>query len=338
MRGLVGLVFLLCTASAWAQDNGAVETLQSLNDEIGWNCTDLRAGGPSVASSATAILNATENVARNQPDLAPSELAGARAAFEANRGCFDMLLGQTGIAEDVRSRLRVALARIGQRWPQTRGGDAAATTVPPGPQTSTASSPRGEDDTVKHFFPWPPPPPSAFHVEDLSVVPGRKVLAVYDKVRQRLEAIGYRQYHFLAPGGFAIVADVENIDLSGKPTSNRWKKSVRRLTNFDLASIMRGILAGDLGRYRVMVIILTSDSSPFSNKTFSDRLLDDWKAAGRPLIQADLLNQEVGAAHHLFFLIYEFDSTKSGMDFVKASQISWQAHLEGAGLSAVELR
>ena len=355
MRAVLAILLLIATMRCASAAEKPADLFDAMMAEIAGNCADLKAGGPGITANATAlaIANILDNVALNQAQLFGSGAPIVRASILDRRYCLDRLLMSQEVSGPVHDRIAAAVASIFSfnNKPPDRSLDdqTQASVLPNAGRTDTPDSSKqgvggvGADDQsvtrplgvfdIKRFFPWPPARPSAQFIAPMKTVPPRTAADVYAEVEAKLTAAGYsQQYQFLAPGGFAIVNEVESIGDDGQPAANRWSKTLKRLTNFTVASLARAVFSGEVGHFRIVAIVLTNDPSPFRDVPITENIIDEWKATGEPFIPGQLLTSPITADHHLYYLIYELKSTKESVDFVPSSDLSGIEHLRAAGL------
>ncbi len=187
-------------------------------------------------------------------------------------------------------------------------------------------------------FPWPPPAASAH--DDLTVALTRAPASTLGEWDARLAAAlaqaGYseRVYHHV-PEGFALVTRLEQIDGDGRPRGEqRWSKDQPRPEFFSLGSYLRSVFLPTVGRYRVLVFVVSSAPFALTARGPSREKADDWGRSGMLGLPASIAGQALAPGHRCAALVYEFERPDAEQDprFVEASLLSGHQHLVGSGL------
>ena len=163
------------------------------------------------------------------------------------------------------------------------------------------------------IMPWPPPPPSSQVVLD----------DYFNGWRQRFKSLGdvnllviraayatnYQSLrYFGVPGGFASVAQLEQIDGNGVPLDKdaRWSTEPIDMKRFSIGEYLKALLTAQPGYYRVVAFIVSSN--PFSPSTkrakFSD--LQKWGTSGLNSLPESVSKTPYSKEHKTTVLVYEF--------------------------------
>jgi hypothetical protein len=190
-------------------------------------------------------------------------------------------------------------------------------------------------------FPWPPPTPSAQTVlpDQLFRTSGRPtptLAAIGSGLVAALERARYFEYsYYRAPGGFALVARLERIDVDGTPMPEEFRFLLPDSPEpFSLKAYIRQLFFAPTGLYRQIVFVVTDQ--PFS--ATGTQL--NAAAAARLLSQgANTLPREFGLVtftgnHRVTALIYEFrKGTRQGdVSTLTPSRLGARVHLDRSGI------
>lgn len=188
------------------------------------------------------------------------------------------------------------------------------------------------------FFPWPPPKASAFvKVPIKQNHRPTKLLEVADILESAFEGAGYiERSYYAVPQGFALVSRLERINNDGSPKElpDRWSTRIRQPTKFTLKSYFKALFTAPLGRFRIIVFIVTS--TPFNQKGASLSLAEAeaWLSEGLDVLPKDLGNAKFTIDHKCTSLIYEFEKTQdeTNGNLMDPSQLTGFLHLQRASL------
>lgn len=150
---------------------------------------------------------------------------------------------------------------------------------------------------------------------------------------------GYRRWGFyLAPGGFAVVPHIEQLDdQSGEAFAGdaRWATEARLAST----SILDGIfmVRRPRGLYRAFAFVLTTDprsGGPVTDPTRMLQLARRWGISGALDLPHELRVQPIHPQQRMFALVYEFESAVGGETRVN-SPGRWQLerHFGNAGIA-----
>ena len=191
-------------------------------------------------------------------------------------------------------------------------------------------------------FPWPPPPASALYA-----IPNRLLVSlngdttlsdVGRKLTKALAEAKYGKWSYSAvPGGFALVAQIEQIleDGAPRPGPDRFSTDLPSFSNMTFAEFLRAMAKAPPGRYRVIVFIVTDVPLSQAGEKPTEDEAQRWLNVGVLQLPESIGLMTYDAQHfNTTALIYEFEkpSTKAPPAFVPNSRLLGDAHLEKAGI------
>ncbi|MDF7775877.1 hypothetical protein P1X14_11520 [Sphingomonas sp. AOB5] len=213
----------------------------------------------------------------------------------------------------------------------------------PQPTSTGSSSEYSAENADFPVFKLPAPSPSA-KVELSWTALGTgltTVGAVEARLRAQLDSKGYtRRSYYSVPGGFAVATQAERFERDGRSTigDRRWKLDPTGLigmpATFTVAGILESLRNAGPGRYRVIVILVTTKLKTTDGSATSIGQAQAWVGNGGDGIPLDVAKIPLGQEHRMTALIYEFArvAVQSDIKFVGASPLDGRAHLVGAGL------
>jgi hypothetical protein len=217
----------------------------------------------------------------------------------------------------------------------------AAAAQPPAPYAPASAAAPTKPGPAMPEFPWPPPGASAWVVIPDELIarraqPRPSFGVVSDRLARALDAAGYSQRSFLSvPNGFAVVTQLERIGNDGTPTSARRWFTAGSVEIFSLEEYLRRLLFAEVGRYRLVVLVITdvsiSASGPFITAGQAAEMADK----GFMDLPPTVAQMEYSANHRSTALIYEFRKRRTGdPEFVKPSPLPGRDHLVKARIWA----
>jgi hypothetical protein len=213
-------------------------------------------------------------------------------------------------------------AADGHTWP--RDGQTAMPPPPPGP--SVESIPQ---------FPWPPPLASGTDIIPRSLLSNSQTGLLKDvdqRLADALEACGYTgNSYYAVPDGFALVTHLEQINPDGtsRPMPGRWAAQVQPLSTFSLSEYLKALFTANPGRYRVIVLVVTSHPFSQADAKVSKEEALGWISKGLNQLPASIGNLPFTADYAATALIYEFDEPRAGGNaiFINPSGLTGRDHL-----------
>lgn len=188
-------------------------------------------------------------------------------------------------------------------------------------------------------FPWPPPAPSARTVLDADRLPGdpaeRTLGWVAGILEAAVEAVPYPDYRYLAaPNGFALVCAPEQIDEEGEPEPPPARWEAVRAVPESVLDWIRGIFAGNPGRFRVIVFVVTDEPLETEPVEVSREMARAWLDAGSTRLPTEVAERPLTEAYDIHALIYEFlqEELDGQPVIVIPGAVAARAHLTAAGL------
>jgi hypothetical protein len=190
------------------------------------------------------------------------------------------------------------------------------------------------DDTIPQF-PWPPPVASATDIIPRSLFPNSAAALLKDvdqRLAAALDACGYTgNSYYAVPKGFALVTHLEQINPDGtpRPMPGRWSAQVQPLSTFSLSEYLKALFTANPGRYRVTVLVVTSNAFSQTEAKVSKEEALGWLAKGLNQLPASIGNLPFTADYAVTALIYEFDEPHTGENavFVNPSGLTGRDHL-----------
>jgi hypothetical protein len=200
----------------------------------------------------------------------------------------------------------------------------------------------GQYETIPPF-PWPPPRWTSRHVlpAGLVVATGKddSLGLIFDRI---LAALGRAEIdewstYSIGSDGFAIATRPESIEEDGrpKPGGERWTGPAgqgRRMRS--LAEYFRALIEAEPGRYRFMILVVTSSPVVAGAVEPDIALMDSLARGGAGTLDEELRLRVLARGGHCEALIYEYarPSPDDGAQFVRSSHIPAIKHLVSAGL------
>jgi hypothetical protein len=190
-------------------------------------------------------------------------------------------------------------------------------------------------------FEWPPPRPSArVEVPRQLLAAGPLLLGdVAERLEEALREAGYGDRSYYAvPGGFALVAELEQIEEDGSPRSGdeRWSVKVPARPTFSLAEYLRALFTSARGRFRIIVFAVTSEPIRHAQEGAEFEVATDWLLSGNSKLPPSVGSLGYGSTHSCTALIYEFERSEAVHETIltNPSAVSGQIHLAKAGIWA----
>lgn len=340
----------LCVAMALVCGPGAVlaqsaSQLANIDSQLNALCARLQSAAGDDASAIRARLSALSRQRTAYLDaLPPAQRAVELQRSRVSPQCLTLARG-SGPSRDGRSAARKGYRGGGNysappepvpRRSIARNGTPRSSDSPSGPQPG--SQPEAQ---LEEFFPWPPPAPSDRRLLQPSQLGGDPP-ATWGHVADRLIALMQRARYptwgfYLAPGGFAVIPRIEQLDQNGTALAGteRWATEVKLAST----SVLDGIFTvrRPKGIYRAIAFVITTDPRSGGPVTDPKRMLETarrWGLSGALDLPQALRSRPLTADQRLFALVYEFESELGGQTKVNAPgrwDLDW--HFTNAGLA-----
>jgi len=189
-------------------------------------------------------------------------------------------------------------------------------------------------------FPWPPPHASTTDVLPDEMVRAAPAMTLGDldrRLQAALESAGYlERRYYAAPGGFALVTRLEQIQEDGTPRQapERWSTEVPGLAEFSLRAYLRALFFAARGRYRLIVLVATDVPFAQAATPITAASAETLLAQGLNRLPAGLAAQPFTRDAVVTALIYEFErvDTGAGPELVAPSQLQARVHLQKAAI------
>jgi hypothetical protein len=184
-------------------------------------------------------------------------------------------------------------------------------------------------------FPWPPPRASAeYRINNRWVTSGDQttLLQVADRIEAALSTAQYETWRYLAvPNGFALVTQIERIDLNGNPRQPRFGTQLPSLADMSFVEFLFALGKAPPGYYRVFVFVATDVPFNQSEERVDEKEAQRWMRAGLTQLPPDIGSMPYGPRYRTTALIYEFSkAAKKPAALVAPSKASASAHLQKA--------
>jgi hypothetical protein len=222
-----------------------------------------------------------------------------------------------------------------------RGGVATAEVPITVLATSARPPPTANGHSEMPQFPWPPPAPTFSHALPRGLVvqaDGETLKTAFDRMLAALRRGGFDVWSVYAIGddGFAVAARMERINDDGtpRPGADRWmlRPSPRE---FSLTEFLKGLVTAQSGRYRVLVLLLTSRPVTFGPSPSPGDVMK-LPAGGADSLPPDLAAKLVPPGRSSVALVYELfkraPDDPARLVGMAESPLSPRAHLVSAGL------
>ncbi len=194
-------------------------------------------------------------------------------------------------------------------------------------------------------FNLPPPVPSVKQELERSLFPNVSTLAgVNTRIKNALQRATYPQYSYYrlqnteqnaGVNGFALVAQVEQIERDGKPLAgrDRWLSEVRPWKEGSFTDYLLSLFRTNRGYFRVIVFVV-SDQTFGTDASASPTAALSWLEKGAASLPDEIGSLPFGPAYRCVALIYEFEKRESSTTArqVTPSTTSAQEHLDKAGI------
>ncbi|UCC72543.1 MAG: hypothetical protein JSV86_19625 [Gemmatimonadota bacterium] len=188
-------------------------------------------------------------------------------------------------------------------------------------------------------FPWPPPAFTTRRLLPTGLVTRgtNDTLGVaFDKIVAALERGEIYEWAVYAIGdsGFAVVSKMESIKDDGTPTATRWSLEAPPSEKFWLLEILDRVFLARPGRYRVIVLTVTSLPVVADTVQVSDTTARNWIQHGADHLPTALARVVVPSDARCNALIYEFERPDEDTPLapVEESDLGAVEHLAGARL------
>jgi len=184
-------------------------------------------------------------------------------------------------------------------------------------------------------FPWPPPRASAeYRINNRWVTAGdRTTLSqAADRIEAALSAAQYETWRYLAvPRGFALVTQIERIDLNANPKEPRFGTQLPSLADMTFVEFLFALGKAPAGHYRVFVFVVTDVPYNQSEARIGRSEAQRWMRSGLTQLPADVGSLPYGPQYRTTALVYEFSKVaKKPATLVAPSKASASAHLQKA--------
>jgi hypothetical protein len=181
---------------------------------------------------------------------------------------------------------------------------------------------------------WPPPRYSAYGElprRFFKAPPNEPVhlAGVEQTLVTALGSCGYdRRQYYSVPEGFAMVTRLEQINSDGtsKQPPERWACEVQPLGRFSLVEYLKALFTAPVGRYRLIVFMVTSEEITQQDVLLSQEEALAWLGAGADRLPADIGKMEYTEGHRCAALIYEFEQANPD----ELTELKWPGYFEAS--------
>lgn len=185
-------------------------------------------------------------------------------------------------------------------------------------------------------FPWPPPRASAMAVIPAVFFANDRFLGdVSNRIGAALDVGGYfERSYFAAPGGFAMVTRLEQINPDGtskREEKERWSLKSGPIGRFSLADYLRTLFTAPAGYYRIIVFVVSSQPFTQSDERVERSEAGAWLSQGLNALPEEITQLSYTKRHTVTALIYEFEQPgRQEAMLMLPSDLTGRAHLERA--------
>ena len=163
-------------------------------------------------------------------------------------------------------------------------------------------------------FPLPPPQPSATDEIPPTYFERSKSLDdVNNILTKALDKCGYlRKSYFYVPDGFALVTQLEKINLDGSPKGDdeRWVAETQ-VGSFSLKDYFKRLLKANPGFYRCIVFVVTDKYFHYSDTLATKNQANQWLIDGVNRLPAEIGQLGLNSNYAFNVLIYEFKKNEN---------------------------
>lgn len=213
-------------------------------------------------------------------------------------------------------------------------------------RSSSPPPPTGNKPTDIPKFPWPPPSASSFviiplltQLESSDLVSTRQLLLrdADNFLKYVLHNAGHSEFsYYSAPGGYALVSRLEQIEEDGspKPSPERWGTREIKLNRFRLRDYLQALFLAPPGYYRLVVFVISTQPFAQSPDSISRDIAQSWLRLGANALPNNLAIQPLTDQYLCTALIYEFEKfdTDDQAKFRQPGRLSAQTHIEKSGI------
>lgn len=186
-------------------------------------------------------------------------------------------------------------------------------------------------------FPWPPPQCFLRKTLVKNLAKQFKEFGEVDsRLQNTLDAHGYTQRsYFQAPGGFAMVTQLEQFDKKGKIIERcRWTDYP--VQDFEgVWDYLTALVMPNPGYFRIFVFVVTNQEYPHAPRKTSKEEAAAWLTQGVNRLPLDFRKTTITNEHYLDVLIYEFEAPISTRKCAQKCPclLDCQTHLMKSGLN-----
>ena len=176
-----------------------------------------------------------------------------------------------------------------------------------------------------NFEPWPPPRPTdSRDLNDLFLDHNkfRTLGSIQDYFVTALEHSGVYDFsYFDAPGGFALVTPLEQLNANGRPDLNSLKQPQSQNANDWFNNWITLLFLCPKGYYGAVVFLVTTDpQGPDMKESVTQADLENWSTGGiRGL--TDSIRNESAANHYIYADVYDFEQSDKQQSVLLDSRI-----------------
>ena len=192
-------------------------------------------------------------------------------------------------------------------------------------------------------FPWPPPQWTSHYevpTQLISTSSADTLGQMFDGIKQVLTKAEIQEWstYAVGPDGFAVVMRLECIGDDGTPKAGaeRWctPDQPGRRKIFDLGDYIQALFTAQTGRYRVIVLLVTSRTLVRTQTLTSSEQMKTLVRSGADRLPDAMRTTVPPASRRVIALVYEFfrESAEDQAKLVTSSVIQPSDHLIGANL------
>jgi hypothetical protein len=223
-------------------------------------------------------------------------------------------------------------AEKGTDWP------AAARPAPPAADRrhESVGDPPGMGSPPSPSLEWPPPDASAIaEIEPSYFLDDRTLLDAATRLRQMLVRHGYEDLGwYVTQTGFAVVTRCERIDGRGAPLHDpRFSVDIPSFHDFSFSGIARAMFSAPEGRFRVIMIAVTSDPASIRRRAHGGDAspVEALGLDGDAVVPQELQTLRF-QGYTALILFYEISKVGDKPPRIVADGLTVDTHIRGSGL------
>jgi hypothetical protein len=157
-------------------------------------------------------------------------------------------------------------------------------------------------------------------------------------IRSRLRSRSYMSAgYFWTPIGYAMVTPLERFNEDGSAPKGvaRWARQ-KDTASWNITDAARKVFAGEDGRYRLFVILVSDEPFAMSPYRASAQTVDQWEVTGLGTLPPRLARRPVTESTTVTVMVYEFRMSKGQIRELRANEtdgLPVEKHLQWLGMT-----